>query len=128
MRDVVRPGERATAGAEPVARVRRPARPQRAPARAGPGSTSRSAGPPASARPTWSARSPGESRLTGRDVGSIEITERFSLVEVPAGAADEVLEALRATRIKGRKVTARRDRDAPGGVRSGGRPPRKPRD
>ncbi|GAA4349886.1 DEAD/DEAH box helicase [Angustibacter luteus] len=70
----------------------------------------------------------GESRLTGRDVGSIEITERFSLVEVPASAADEVLEALRATRIKGRKVTARRDRDAPGGVRSAGRPPRKPRD
>jgi ATP-dependent RNA helicase DeaD len=70
----------------------------------------------------------GESRLTGRDVGSIEITERFSLVEVPSSAADEVLEALRATRIKGRKVTARRDRDAPGGARSGGRPPRKPRD
>ncbi|WP_426564805.1 DEAD/DEAH box helicase [Angustibacter sp. McL0619] len=70
----------------------------------------------------------GESRLTGRDVGSIEITERFSLVEVPSGAAEEVLQALRATRIKGRKVTARRDRDAPGGVRSAGRPSRKPRD
>ncbi|GAB3595144.1 DEAD/DEAH box helicase [Angustibacter peucedani] len=60
----------------------------------------------------------GETRLTGKDVGSIEITERFSLVEVPAGAADEVLQALRGTRVKGRRVTARRDRDAPGGGRS----------
>jgi ATP-dependent RNA helicase DeaD len=60
----------------------------------------------------------GESRLTGRDIGSIEITERFSLVEVPDAAADEVMAALRGTRVKGRKVTVRRDRD---GQRSRGR-------
>jgi ATP-dependent RNA helicase DeaD len=54
----------------------------------------------------------GETRLTGRDVGAIEITDAFSLVEVPSDAVDEVVEALRATRIKGRKVKVRRDREA----------------
>ena len=51
----------------------------------------------------------GESSLSGRDIGGIEITERFALVEVPEAAADEVVAALRATRIKGRKATVRRD-------------------
>jgi len=51
----------------------------------------------------------GESSLSGRDIGGIEITERFSLVEVPAPAAEEVIAALRATMIKGRKATVRRD-------------------
>ncbi|MBC7375518.1 MAG: DEAD/DEAH box helicase, partial [Frankiales bacterium] len=44
----------------------------------------------------------GESSLSGRDIGGIEIAERFALVEVPEGAADEVISALRATMIKGR--------------------------
>ncbi|MDP9390201.1 MAG: DEAD/DEAH box helicase [Actinomycetota bacterium] len=52
----------------------------------------------------------GETGLTGRDVGSIEIHQRFALVEVPESAADEVVRALRATMIKGRKTTVRRDR------------------
>ncbi|MEO8106855.1 MAG: DEAD/DEAH box helicase, partial [Actinomycetes bacterium] len=60
----------------------------------------------------------GETRLTGRDVGSIEITDRFSLVEVPADAVTEVVSALRATRIKGQKVQVRPDRDE-AGPRSG---------
>ena len=51
----------------------------------------------------------GESRLSGRDIGAIEITDRFSLVEVPESAADEVIAALRASTIKGRKPTIRRD-------------------
>ncbi|MEW6154175.1 MAG: DEAD/DEAH box helicase [Actinomycetota bacterium] len=50
----------------------------------------------------------GETRLAGRDIGAIEIADRFSLVEVPADAADEVVAALKATTIKGRKVTVRR--------------------
>ena len=37
----------------------------------------------------------GESSLSGRQIGSIEITERFSLVEVPESAATEVISALR---------------------------------
>jgi ATP-dependent RNA helicase DeaD len=55
----------------------------------------------------------GESRLSGRDVGAIEIADRFSLVEVPDAAADEVVTSLRRATIKGRKVVVRRDRDAP---------------
>jgi ATP-dependent RNA helicase DeaD len=55
----------------------------------------------------------GESRLSGRDIGAIEITDRFSLVEVPESAADEVIAALRATTIKGRKPTIRRERYQP---------------
>ncbi len=51
----------------------------------------------------------GESSLSGRDIGGIEITDRFALVEVPEGAAEEVISALRATMIKGRKATVRRD-------------------
>ncbi|HET6394834.1 MAG TPA: DEAD/DEAH box helicase [Blastococcus sp.] len=51
----------------------------------------------------------GETGLTGRDIGAIEIHQRFALVEVPAAAADEVIRSLKATMIKGRKATVRRD-------------------
>jgi len=65
----------------------------------------------------------GETRLTGRDIGAIEITDRFSLVEVPSDSVDEVVGALRATRIKGQKVQVRPDRDAPSSSSSSSRPP-----
>jgi ATP-dependent RNA helicase DeaD len=71
-----------------------------------------------------------ESRLSGKDIGPIVITERFSLVDVPDEAATEVIHALQQTRVKGRKVQVRRDRGAAGG--EGGasqqreRGPRKP--
>jgi ATP-dependent RNA helicase DeaD len=55
----------------------------------------------------------GESRLSGRDVGAIEIADRFTLVEVPAAAADEVIAALRGTTIKGTKVAVRREGQTP---------------
>lgn len=51
----------------------------------------------------------GESHLRGRDIGAIEITDRFSLVEVPEAVADEVVEALRHSRIRGRKTGVRRE-------------------
>jgi ATP-dependent RNA helicase DeaD len=51
-----------------------------------------------------------ESSLSGRDIGAIEIADRFSLVEVPEAAADDVVAALRRTSIKGRKATVRRER------------------
>ena len=70
----------------------------------------------------------GETRLSGREVGSIEISDRFSLVEVPAAVAEEVVSALRASSIKGRKVTVRRERRDEGGRDGGGpRPARGPR-
>ena len=52
----------------------------------------------------------GESYLSGSNIGAIEITDRFSLVEVPESAADDVVRALRGTSIKGRKATVRRER------------------
>lgn len=53
----------------------------------------------------------GESSVRGREIGSIEIADRFSLVEVPQAAAEEVITGLRGSTIKGRKVSVRRDRD-----------------
>jgi ATP-dependent RNA helicase DeaD len=52
----------------------------------------------------------GESSLSGRDIGAIEIADRFSLVEVPETAADDVVAALRQVSIRGRKTTVRRER------------------
>jgi ATP-dependent RNA helicase DeaD len=51
----------------------------------------------------------GESSLTGRDIGTIEITDRFSIVEVSETSADEVIGALRRTHLKGKKPKIRRD-------------------
>ncbi|WP_422632007.1 DEAD/DEAH box helicase [Pseudokineococcus basanitobsidens] len=53
-----------------------------------------------------------ESPVKGKDIGAIEITERFSLVEVPERAADDVVAALRGSTIKGRRAQVRLDRDA----------------
>jgi ATP-dependent RNA helicase DeaD len=52
----------------------------------------------------------GQSYLSGRDIGAIEIADRFSLVEVPEPAADDVVAALQQVSIKGRKTTVRRER------------------
>jgi ATP-dependent RNA helicase DeaD len=51
-----------------------------------------------------------KSRLSGKEIGAIEIADRFSLVEVPETAADDVVAALRQVSIKGRKATVRRER------------------
>jgi len=50
------------------------------------------------------------SYLSGGEIGAIEIADRFSLVEVPETAADDVVAALRQVSIKGRKATVRRER------------------
>jgi len=52
----------------------------------------------------------GETGLGGRDVGAIQIAERFSLVEVPSDTADDVVAALRGTKIRGKRATVRRER------------------
>ncbi|HWS33339.1 MAG TPA: DEAD/DEAH box helicase [Actinoplanes sp.] len=52
----------------------------------------------------------GEAGLQGRDVGAIEITDRFSLVEVPEAAADRVIKALQNSAIRGRRPDVRRER------------------
>ena len=66
--------------------------------------------PPESGRRISSASSPRKSYLSGKDIGAIEIADRFSLVEVPETAADDVVAALRQVSIKGRKTTVRRER------------------
>jgi ATP-dependent RNA helicase DeaD len=52
----------------------------------------------------------GETTLQGREIGAIEIADRFSLVEVPADRAEEVIRSLRKTTFKGRKATVRREK------------------
>jgi ATP-dependent RNA helicase DeaD len=51
-----------------------------------------------------------EAGIDSRDIGAIEITDRFSLVEVPDDAADDIIRALGGTTIRGKRVAARRDR------------------
>jgi len=51
-----------------------------------------------------------ESSLSGRQIGAIEITPKFSIVEIPESAVDEVIAALEATLIKGRKARVERYR------------------
>ena len=52
----------------------------------------------------------GETRLAGKQIGSIEIADKFSLVEVPEKSADDIIRAMKKTTIKGRKVVPRRER------------------
>ena len=52
----------------------------------------------------------GEAGLTSRSVGAIEIADNFSLVDVPESLADNIIAALKATTIRGKKVPVRRDR------------------
>jgi len=51
-----------------------------------------------------------EANVAARDVGSIQISERFSLVEVPEPIAEDVIRVLRASGIRGKKVNVRRER------------------
>ena len=51
----------------------------------------------------------GEAGVTSRSVGAIQIGDNFSLVEVPDTLADEIIAALKATTIRGKKILVRRD-------------------
>jgi ATP-dependent RNA helicase DeaD len=52
-----------------------------------------------------------ELQLDADVIGAIEIYDRFSLVEVPDEIADDIVDTLRATHIKGKRVPVRRDKD-----------------
>ena len=52
----------------------------------------------------------GESGLTSRSIGAIEIADAFSLVEIPDESVDEVIVALKKTKIRGLKPIIRRER------------------
>jgi len=53
----------------------------------------------------------GETGIPSSQLGAIEIADRFSLVELPEDAVDDVVTALRQTKLRGQKVLVRRDRD-----------------
>ena len=51
-----------------------------------------------------------EAGLAGTSIGAIQIWDRHSIVEVPEEMAAEIIAALTATTIKGKKLQVRRDR------------------
>ena len=54
----------------------------------------------------------GEAGIDAKAIGTIQIADRFSLVEVPEELADGIITALRAATIKGKKIQVRRDQHA----------------
>jgi ATP-dependent RNA helicase DeaD len=52
----------------------------------------------------------GESGLSGKEIGNIDIREAFTLVEVPERLADDVIDAMQTGTIKGRQIEVRRER------------------
>jgi ATP-dependent RNA helicase DeaD len=65
----------------------------------------------------------GETNIQGSRIGRIEIRDTFSIVEVPADVAEEVIRAVNGTTIKGRAVRVDFDR---GGTRRPAGPARGP--
>jgi len=71
-----------------------------------------------------------EAGIAGSLIGAIQISDRFSLVEVPEEVAEQVIKGLSQSNIRGKKVQVRRDGSgAPAPQRSaspyGTSPPRK---
>jgi ATP-dependent RNA helicase DeaD len=52
----------------------------------------------------------GEAGIDSREIGAIEISDAFSLVEVPESRAQDIIAALKATKLRGAKVAVRRER------------------
>jgi len=50
-----------------------------------------------------------EADIEAKNIGAIEIADRYSLVELPEDLVDQVITALRQTTIKGKRQTVRRD-------------------
>ena len=50
-----------------------------------------------------------ETGISAREIGAIEIEERFSLVEISDHIAEDVVRALRGTSLRGQRVTVRKD-------------------
>jgi ATP-dependent RNA helicase DeaD len=67
----------------------------------------------------------GEANIPGSSVGRIEIRDSFSIVEVQAEVADQVISALNGTTIKGRSIRVDYDRGADRARGGGGDRPRR---
>jgi ATP-dependent RNA helicase DeaD len=52
-----------------------------------------------------------EAGISSRDLGIVQIADRFSVVEVPSDAAEDVIESMRKASLRGQRVSVRRDRD-----------------
>jgi len=76
-----------------------------------PASSSAPAVRQASGPAIWLGPSRAKAGINSKELGAIQIADRFSLIEVPEARADDIMAALRATTIRGRKVPVRRDRD-----------------
>jgi ATP-dependent RNA helicase DeaD len=50
-------------------------------------------------------------KINARDIGSIDIADKFSLVEVPTATADKIIADIRKGKIRQKKVLVRRDRE-----------------
>jgi ATP-dependent RNA helicase DeaD len=51
-----------------------------------------------------------EAGVDSSSIGAIDITDKFSLVEVPDAEADDIIDALNKSTIRGKRVKARRER------------------
>ena len=54
----------------------------------------------------------GEAGIGSDVLGAIQITDGFSLIEVPEILADQIIAAMRTAQLRGKRVTVRRDRDS----------------
>ena len=52
----------------------------------------------------------GEAGIASRELGAIEIADRFALIEVPEAHADAIVAAMKKATLRGQKVQVRRDR------------------
>jgi ATP-dependent RNA helicase DeaD len=55
-----------------------------------------------------------EAKVESRSIGAIDIADAFSLVEVANGSVDDIISALRNTKLRGKPMKARRDRKVKG--------------
>jgi ATP-dependent RNA helicase DeaD len=53
----------------------------------------------------------GEAGIDSRLLGAIQIADRYALVEVPEQLANKIINALRATNIRGQKIAVRREHE-----------------
>ena len=54
----------------------------------------------------------GEAGVPSTALGAIQITDGFSLIEVPEMMADDIIKAMKQASLRGKKAIVRRDRDA----------------
>jgi ATP-dependent RNA helicase DeaD len=54
----------------------------------------------------------GEAGVPSHSLGAIQITDGYSLIEVPEMLADDIIKAMKQASLRGKKAIVRRDRDA----------------